>query len=331
MSVNFNNKNILVTGGTGMIGQPLVEILISMGAHVRIASLDDPSRAHQDADFLKTDLRFFDQCIDACEDMDFVFNLVGIKGSPAMTAKQPASFFVPTLQFSINMMEAARRGGVQKYLFTSSVGVYEPAEIFYEDQVWKTFPSPNDRFAGWAKRMGELQAEAYRIEYEWDDIYIVRPANVYGPWDNFDPENAMVIPSLIKRALDGENPLNVWGDGSAIRDFIHARDCAQGMIEVFEQGITEPINLASGKGISIREIVETIVPLVYPQPEVIWDTSKPSGDSRRVLDTSRAESYGIFPKISLNDGICETLEWYKANMENSKMRYNSFTENIKHN
>tara|TARA_Y100000590_G_scaffold461534_1_gene623350 strand:- start:6719 stop:7714 length:996 start_codon:yes stop_codon:yes gene_type:complete len=331
MSVNFNNKNILVTGGTGMIGQPLVEILISMGAHVRIASLDDPSRAHQDADFLKTDLRFFDQCIDACEDMDFVFNLVGIKGSPAMTAKQPASFFVPTLQFSINMMEAARRGGVQKYLFTSSVGVYEPAEIFYEDQVWKTFPSPNDRFAGWAKRMGELQAEAYRIEYEWNDIYIVRPANVYGPWDNFDPENAMVIPSLIKRALDGENPLNVWGDGSAIRDFIHARDCAQGMIEVFEQGITEPINLASGKGISIREIVETIVPLVYPQPEVIWDTSKPSGDSRRVLDTSRAESYGIFPKISLNDGICETLEWYKANMENSKMRYNSFTENIKHN
>jgi len=331
MTVNFNNKNILVTGGTGMIGQPLVEMLSSMGAHVRIASLDDPSRAHPDADFLKTDLRFFDQCINACEDMDFVFNLVGIKGSPAMTEKKPASFFVPTLQFSINMMEAARREGVQKYLFTSSVGVYEPAEIFYEDQVWKTFPSPNDRFAGWAKRMGELQAEAYRIEYGWNDIYIVRPANVYGPWDNFDPENAMVIPSLIKRAVDGENPLNVWGDGSAIRDFIHARDCAKGMIEVFDHSITEPVNLASGKGISIREIVETIVPLVDPQPEVVWDTSKPSGDSRRVLDTSRAESYGIFPKISLKDGICETLEWYKANIENSKMRYNSFTENIKHN
>ena len=141
----------------------------------------------------------------------------------------------------------------------------------------------------------------------------------------------MVIPSLIKRAVDGENPLNVWGDGSAIRDFIHARDCAKGMIEVFDHSITEPVNLASGKGISIREIVETIVPLVDPQPEVVWDTSKPSGDSRRVLDTSRAESYGIFPKISLNDGICETLEWYKANIENSKMRYNSFTENIKHN
>ena len=141
----------------------------------------------------------------------------------------------------------------------------------------------------------------------------------------------MVIPSLIKRAVDGENPLNVWGDGSAIRDFIHARDCAKGMIEVFEQGITEPVNLASGKGISIREIVETIVPLVDPQPEVAWDTSKPSGDSRRVLDTSRAESYDIYPKISLKDGICETFEWYKSNIENSNMRYNSFTENTKHN
>ena len=104
----------------------------------------------------------------------------------------------------------------------------------------ETFPSPNDYFAGWANRMGELQAEAYKIEYGWNEIYIVRPANVYGPWDNFDPNNAMVIPSIIKRATDGENPLKVWGDGSAIRDFIHSRDCAKGMIQVFEKGITKP-------------------------------------------------------------------------------------------
>ena len=326
MNVDFNNKNVLVTGGTGMIGQPLVEMLILMGAHVRIASLDESSQAHPDADFMKIDLRFFDQCLNACKDMDYVFNLVGVKGSPSMTAKQPASFFVPTLQFSINMMEAARRQMVQKYLFTSSVGVYEPAEVFFENDVWKTFPSQNDRFAGWAKRMGELQAEAYRIEYGWNDIYIVRPANVYGPWDNFDPSNAMVIPSLIKRATDGENPLTVWGDGSAIRDFIHARDCAKGMIQVFEQGIIEPVNLASGTGISICEIVETLVPMIEPQPEVVWDISKPSGDSRRVLDTARAKSYGIRPQISLKDGICETLDWYLANKDKGDNRYNSFIE-----
>ncbi len=322
----FNGKKVLVTGGTGMIGQPLVELLLEKGAQVQISSLDDSTRANPKAVFMRTDLRYFDQCLKACDGVDYVFNLVGIKGSPAMTAKQPASFFVPTLQFSINMMEAARRQGVQKYLFTSSVGVYEPAEVFYEDDVWKTFPSPNDRFAGWAKRMGELQAEAYRIEYGWNDIFIVRPANVYGPWDNFDPENAMVIPSLIKRAVDGENPLTVWGDGSAIRDFIHARDCAQGILKVFEQGVREPVNLASGKGISIREIVETLVPMITPCPEIVWDTSKPSGDMRRVLDTSRAESYNIRPQITLQKGIKETLDWYLGNRRENDNRYNAFTE-----
>jgi GDP-L-fucose synthase len=326
MNTEFKDKNVLVTGGTGMIGQPLVEMLIERGANVRVASLDDPSRAHPEAEFISIDLHYFDQCMKACENIDYVFNLVGIKGSPAMTAKQPASFFVPTLQFSINMMEAARRQKVKKYLFTSSVGVYEPAEVFYEDEVWKTFPSPHDRFAGWAKRMGELQAQAYRIEYDWEDIYIVRPANVYGPWDNFDPKNAMVIPSLITRAVVGENPLTVWGDGSAIRDFIHARDCARGMMQVFEKGIKEPVNLASGIGISIREIVETLVPMISPTPEVVWDTTKPSGDARRVLDTARAESFDIRPQISLKEGVQETLNWYLENKSIVNERYNSFAE-----
>merc|ERR1711991_835471 len=136
----------------------------------------------------------------------------------------------------------------------------------------------------------------------------------------------MVIPSLIKRAVDGENPLNVWGDGTVVRDFIHATDCARGMIKVFEKGITDPINLASGKGITIREIVDTLALLIEPIPKIVWDTSKPSGDLKRVLDTSRAESYGIFPEKSLSDGLKETVVWYKKNKDYNKKRYNSFTE-----
>jgi GDP-L-fucose synthase len=202
----FSGKTVLVTGGTGLIGRPLVELLIAAGAHVRIASLDNPARAPQGTDFRRVDLREFGECLRVAEDCQIVFQLAGVKGSPAMTARRPASFFVPTVTFNTNMMEAARRQGVERYLFTSSIGVYAPAEVFHEDDVWKTFPSPNDRFAGWAKRMGELQAEAYRIEYGWDKISIVRPANVYGPYDNFDPANAMVIPSLIHRAVSGENP-----------------------------------------------------------------------------------------------------------------------------
>ncbi|MDP2599828.1 MAG: NAD-dependent epimerase/dehydratase family protein [Deltaproteobacteria bacterium] len=322
----FNDKNVLVTGGTGLIGRPLVEMLIERGARVRIASLDDPSRAHPKAEFHRVNLMNFNNCKEVCDGMDYVFNLVGIKGSPAMTAKKPASFFVPTITFSINMMEAARQCGVKRYLFTSSIGVYSPAEVFYEDDVWKTFPSENDRFAGWAKRMGELQADAYRIEYGWDGVNIVRPANVYGAYDNFDPNNAMVIPSLIKRAIDGENPLTVWGDGSPVRDFIHARDVAQGMILVMEKNPQKPVNLGSGVGVTIRQIVDVIMDNMEVKPKVVWDAQKPTGDKKRLMDISRAHSIGFASGVSLAEGVKETMNWYRANKDKAEKRYNVFTQ-----
>lgn len=323
----YQNKKVLVTGGTGLIGQPLVEMLVAAGANVTVVSLDDPSRAPKGVTFKRADLREFSNCLEICTGQDIVFQLAGVKGSPAMTAKRPASFFVPTITFSINMMEAARRAGVERFLFTSSVGVYSPAEVFYEDDVWKTFPSPNDRFAGWAKRMGELQAEAYKIEYNWDKISIVRPANVYGPYDNFDPQNAMVIPSLIKRAIDGESPLTVWGDGSPIRDFIHARDVALGMMLAVEKGINEPINLGSGSGVTIKEIAEIVAANVPNGPvNLVWDIDKPKGDAKRLMDMTRANSYGFKPSVSIADGIKETIQWYIQNRHMIDNRYNAFTE-----
>jgi GDP-L-fucose synthase len=322
----YNNKKVLVTGGTGLIGRPLVEMLLKHGARVRIVSLDEPSRVRSDTEFLKLNLMEYQNCLKACEGMDFVFHLAGIKGSPKMTSSKPASFFVPTILFNTNMMEAARQCSVDRYLFTSTIGVYGPAEIFCEDYAWKTPPSENDKFAGWAKRMGELQAEAYKIEYNWKKIAIVRPANVYGPYDNFDPANAMVIPSLIKRALDGENPLVVWGDGSAIRDFIHARDVARGMMLALEKLFSEPINLGSGLGVTIKEIVEEIVRNMPSRPKIVWDRSKPSGDKKRLMDISRAKSIGFIPSISLKEGIKETMEWYLKNKSASNNRYNVFTE-----
>jgi GDP-L-fucose synthase len=323
----FKGKRVLVTGGTGMIGRYLVQLLLDRGANVRIASLDDPSRAHTDAEFIQTNLMDIQNCLKVCDNIDYVFHLAGIKGSPAMTKQKPASFFVPTISFSINMMEAARQKDVEKYLFTSSVGVYSPAELFYEDSVWKTFPSENDRFAGWAKRMGELQAEAYKIEYEWDNISIIRPANVYGQYDNFDPKNAMVIPSLINRALGGENPLVVWGDGSSIRDFIHAKDVARGAMFAMENNIIEPINLGSGTGISISKLVEIIIKKSGKNIEIKWDTSKPSGDKIRILDTTRAQTYGFQALISIAEGIEDTIQWYNENKVNVLKRFNVFNQN----
>lgn len=323
----YKNKKVLVTGGTGLIGRPLVEMLIAAGADVVVVSLDDPSRAPKGCTFVKADLREFESCLKVCEGRQIVFQLAGVKGSPAMTAKRPASFFVPTMQFSINMMEAARRSGCERFLFTSSVGVYQPAEVFYEDSVWTTFPSPNDRFAGWAKRMGELQAEAYKIEYGWDKISIVRPANVYGPYDNFDPENAMVIPSLIYRAVSGERPLTVWGDGSPIRDFIHARDVARGMMMAVEQGINEPINLGSGTGVTIKQVAEMVAKHTPGGPiELVWDADKPKGDAKRLMDMARAAKYGFQCEVSIEQGIRETIEWYVANKGDADKRYIAFND-----
>lgn len=322
----YENKKILVTGGTGLIGRPLVEMLIEAGAKVRIASLDDPSRAHPAAEFLQVDLTKMENCQKAAEGMDMVFHLAGIKGSPKMTREKPASFFVPTLLFNTNMMEASRICGVERYLFTSTVGVYGPAEVFYEDDVWKTFPSENDKFAGWAKRMGELQAQAYAIEYGWQKVSIVRPANVYGPYDNFDPANAMVIPSLIKRALERENPLVVWGDGTPIRDFIHAKDVARGMMIALEKCPGYPINLGSGQGYSIKQIVEIIVNNMPEKPEVVWDNSKPSGDKKRLMDISRAKALGWRPEITIEEGIKEVMEWYQKNKDIVDKRYNVFNK-----
>ena len=289
------NKNVLVTGGNGMIGKRLVELLEHKGANVHIADLP-------------TDLRDRKTCKEVCEGMDYIFHLAGIKGSPQRTMEQPASFSVPMIQFNANMIEAAYNAGVEWFLYTSSVGVYHPAEVFKEDDVWKTFPSEPDREAGWAKRIGEMNVQAYMKEHNWNRCSIVRPANVYGIDDNFG-EWSMVIPSLIKKAVENDK-LEVWGDGSPIRDLIYAEDVAQGMIHMVVNKVTEPVNLASGTGVTIKEIAEIIAD--YFDKEIIWDTDKPMGDMKRIMDTTRAESYGFKAQTTLKEGIENTIEWYLA-------------------
>ena len=324
MSNSFSGKKILVAGGTGMIGVQLVKMLVESGAKVRIASLDDPSRAHPDVDFIRKDLTRIDNCREACKGMDFVFNLLGVKASPDMASNKPGRFMYATVSMEMNMLEAARREGVSGYLLTSSVGVYAPANIFNEDDVWKTFPSPNDWFTGWSKRIGELQVDAYKKEYGWNKLAIVRPANVYGPFDNFERENAMVVPSLIRRAVSGENPLKVWGNGTAIRDFIYSKDVASGMLLVAQKMPEKPVNLGSGCGVSIKKLVEIIVSNLDVKPQVVWDESKPKGDDKRILSMKRAKELGFEPKVSLNEGIRETIEWYKKHKDISHLRYDVY-------
>jgi GDP-L-fucose synthase len=319
----FRNKNVLVTGGTGMIGRALVNKLKKYECNITVADLSPTGSNSSDVKYICADLRYFSTCEDICKNQDFIFNVVGVKGSPQACATQPADFMVPMLQFNTNMMEAARKSGAEWYLYTSSVGVYSPADVFYEDDVWKTFPSPNDRFAGWAKRMGELQAEAYSIQYNWNKCSIVRPANVYGMHDNFNPINSMVIPSLIRKAQEND-VLEVWGDGSSIRDFIYADDVADAMIHCVLNKITEPVNLGSGSGFSIKELVEIVVKHSEKNLEVKWLTDKPNGDAVRIMSTERAEKYGITPSVTLEEGIHLVTEWFKSNKNILDQRYNVF-------
>lgn len=324
----YKDKRVLVTGGTGLIGRPLVELLLEAGAKVRVASFDDKSRCPDDVEYLYGDLTRMQFCQTVVRNTEYVFHVAGIKGSVSIGVSRAASFMVPALLMNTNLMEAARQARVERYLFTSSVAVYPPARLFRENDAWTDFPHPTDRYAAMAKLIGELQAEAYKVEYGWDKIAIVRPANVYGCFDNFDPKSAMAVASLIRRVVDGEDPLVVWGDGSAVRDFIFSRDVARGMMEVLEKVVNcIPINLGGGKGVTIRELVETIVSLVPKPPKVVWDTSKQSGESVRIMDMTRAkELLGFEPKVSLRDGIKETMDWYIANRDIADNRYNIFKE-----
>ena len=306
----FENKKVLVTGGAGMIGRELVTILLDRGADIYIADLKQPEGLREKATFVKVDLRDYSSCLKICEGMDYVFNLVGIKCSPRVCIEEPAKIMGPMMQFNTNMLEAAMHHNVEWYLYTSTVGVYQPAEVLKEDDVWKTQPSKNDWFGGWAKRMGELQCQAYQKQYGQGKCSIVRPANVYGSHDNFDLDSAMVIPSLIRKAFSNDT-LEVWGDGSSIRDFIHARDVARGMVFAVENKITEPLNLGSGDEISIKRIAEAVA--AEAGVEIECDTSKPTGDHRRVFDMERAKSYGFRPQISIEEGVKETIQWYLEN------------------
>jgi GDP-L-fucose synthase len=319
----FKNKKVLVTGGSGMIGRQLVNLLLDRGAQITIADLNEMSDLPKGVDFVKTNLLYFDQCESICDGKDFVFNLVGIKCSPKVTMEQPADIMGPMLQFNTNMLEAAMKSNIQWYLYTSTVGVYSPSEVLFEDDVWNGFPSKNDWYGGWAKRIGELQCEAYSKQYGEGKCSIVRPANVYGPYDNFDLKNAMVVPSLIRKAHEND-VIEVWGDGSPIRDFIHAKDVARGMIFAVENKITEPINLGSGSGVTIKELSEIVSS--YFKKSIKWSPDKPSGDAKRVFSMSRANSYGFYPEISIRDGIESTIDWYLKNLDKIDKKFNALNK-----
>ena len=322
MKTMYDNKRVLVAGGTGTIGVPLVKNLIELGAKVTVVSVDSEEYARMllgdQIAYFKSDLTKLDNCMKVTQNQDYVFNLVGIKGSTGIGETKVASYLVPMLWFQTNLMEASFRNNIKRYLFVSSICGYPQSSLpKEEDSMWNGLPKQNDRIPGIAKRMGEIQGEAYLLEHGWDAVRIVRPSNVYGSFDDFDPATAQVVPSLIRRIIDGENPLKVWGDGSSVRDFIYSEDVAYWMLAAMEKAPPcHPINLGSGKGTTIKELVEIISSCVPNAPAVEWDNTKPSGDPVRILSMQRAEKIlGYKLMTDLKNGMQKTIQWYIENKQ----------------
>jgi GDP-L-fucose synthase len=319
---SFAGRSALVTGGTGLIGRQVVDLLVQAGAAVKIVSLDRIQVSGR-ASHVHGDLTDFDLCREVTRDMEFVFHLAGIKGSAKVSETHLASHFVPTIMFNANVLEACRLNGARKVVYTSSIGAYANAEVFKEGEPGTFCDAPMD-FAGWAKRMAELQVHAYKVQYGLENFAVVRPSNVYGPGDNFDPQNAMVVPTLMHRIRNKEDPVVVWGDGSAVRDLVYSRDVAEGVVLALHHGTKgRYVNLGAGRGYSIRELVETLhafLPFNYE-----FDATKPAGFPRRIMDISLArELIEYDPTTPLADGLKATWNWFIENEREYLQKKNYF-------
>ena len=308
-------KKILVTGSSGLVGTHLVNKLLNKGYKVIGVDFKQPTTIIDSGNFtfVSFDLRseidvtlLFNKF-----KFDGVINSFGIKGSPIRAKENPLDFLEPSIKVNTNIIDNCFKHK-SWLVFMSSVGVYEPAEEFIEDTVWKTLPSENDWFPSWSKRIPELYLQAYKVQHKWDNWSIVRPANIFGEYDNFG-EGSTVIASTIKKVYDAVNEIEAWGDGTPTRDFIYAGDVADACIKCLEDKLHITSNLGSGEDISIKRMIETISEISGKDIQIKWDTTKPNGDMKRKMNTDLQAQYGLLPKLGFEEGLKVTYKYYEKN------------------
>ena len=308
MNNYWNNKKILVTGGAGFLGSHVVEKLIEQGA--------DPKNIYVPRS-KDIDLREMPNCREVVADQDLIIHLAGKVGGIGFNQKYPADLFYDNLMMGVNLIEAARQAKVPKFVAIGTICAYPKFTPvpFKEDDLWNGYPEETNAPYGLAKKMLLIQSQAYRSQHGFNSIFLL-PVNLYGPKDNFNPESSHVIPALIKKVAEakqvGRDHIDVWGTGSATREFLYVKDAAQGIVlaaENYNDG--EPVNLGSGMEISIKNLIGLICRLMDYEGEIRWDSSKPDGQPRRCLDTSRAEQhFGFKAQTPFEQGLKETIDWY---------------------
>ncbi len=307
--LNLADKRVVVTGGAGFLGQAVVEALEARGASDIIV----PRSATYDLRDRRAIERLFD---DARPDV--ILHLAAVVGGIGANRENPGRFFYENLIMGAELLEVSRIRGIEKFVTVGTICAYpkHTPVPFREEDLWDGYPEETNAPYGVAKKALLVQGQAYREQYGMNVVYLL-PVNLYGPRDNFDLETSHVIPALIRKCLEardaGVDVLDVWGDGSPSREFLHVRDAAEGILlaaEAYDD--PDPVNLGTGREITILDLVGLITEATGFEGTINWQTDKPNGQPRRCLSTDRArERFGFVAGVSLEDGIRETVDWYE--------------------
>lgn len=310
--LNLKTKRIFVTGGSGFLGTFVVKVLrerdcknifVPKSKDYDLVDMQAVNRVYKDAQ------------------PDIVIHLAAKVGGIGANRENPGKFFYDNLMMGAQLMEKGRQLGIQKFIAVGTICCYPKfAPVpFKEDDLWNGYPEETNAPYGLAKKMLLVQSQAYRQQYGFNSIFLM-PVNLYGPGDNFDPDSSHVIPALIKKCFDaikeGRKEIVVWGTGNATREFLYAGDAAEAIVLAAERyNKPEPVNIGAGFEISIKDLVDLIVKLTGFKGRVNWDKTKPDGQPRRMLDTSRAyREFGFKAKTSFEEGLKKAIGWYKQHI-----------------
>jgi len=303
----LTGKRIVVTGGAGFLGRHVVKILQGRGA-----SVVAPRKASCDLTREEDVIRLLAQARP-----HIVIHLAAVVGGIGANRAQPGRFFYENLHMGTMLMEHSRRAGIEKFVGIGTICSYPKLTPvpFREADLWNGYPEETNAPYGMAKKMLLVQGQAYRQQYGFNAIHLL-PVNLYGPGDNFDPESSHVIPALVRKCLEAidrrERHIVCWGDGSATREFLYVEDCAEAIVLATERyDGAEPVNIGAGFEISIRELAGLVAEICGFTGEIAWDATKPNGQPRRSLQTSRAEAFGFRARTSFREGLSRTIEWYR--------------------
>lgn len=307
----WKNKKVLVTGGAGFLGQHLIPRLSQRGVdrkNIFVPEIED------------YDLRKMEDCQKAVQGQDIIIHLAGVVGGIEFNRNHSGKIFFDNAAMALNIIEASRLKGVEKFVGIGTVCSYPKFTSipFKEGDLWQGYPEETNAPYGLAKKFMFVQSQAYRAEYGLNAIHLLM-LNLYGPGDNFNPETSHVIPALIKKVADakkeGREHIEALGTGKATRDFLYVEDAAEGIVLATEKyNKSDPVNLGSGMEISIKDLAELICRLMDFKGEIYWDQTKPDGQPRRSLDTSRAQKeFGFVAKTSFEEGLSQTINWFLKN------------------